>query len=287
MAKLIMMKGLPASGKSTSVKQMLQDNGNWVRVNKDLLREMLHFNKWTGNNEKLTMKAEKELAKFFLKQNINVMVDDTNLGESHKDIWKNIATETKAVFGILEKGTSVEECIERELERKKVGTHVIYKMALQYSKLEKPELGFVICDIDGTVANCEHRLHYVNGETKDWKGFFSEMMNDSPIESTISLIEEYQDKGHKIIFVSARSEDYRKETIEWLASKIPSIKYLTLIMRGSHDKRPDTEVKQQIFDLYFKDKYDIEVIVDDRPSVIRMWKQNNLNVIDVGKGEEF
>ena len=28
-------------------------------------------------------------------------------------------------------------------------------------------------------------------------------------------------------------------------------------------------------------------VIDDRPSVIRMWKENGLNVIDVGNGEEF
>ena len=32
----------------------------------------------------------------------------------------------------------------------------------------------VICDIDGTIANNDHRQHYLEGK-KDWEGFFSEL----------------------------------------------------------------------------------------------------------------
>ncbi len=58
-------------------------------------------------------------------------------------------------------------------------------------------------------------------------------------------------------------------------------------MRRSGDKRPDTEVKQQIYDTYFKDKYNIAYVIDDRPSVIQMWRSNGLEVIDVGEGVDF
>lgn len=57
-------------------------------------------------------------------------------------------------------------------------------------------------------------------------------------------------------------------------------------MRRAKDSRPDTEVKQDILDQYFKKEL-IDVVIDDRPSVIRMWRSNGLEVLDVGKGEEF
>ena len=58
-------------------------------------------------------------------------------------------------------------------------------------------------------------------------------------------------------------------------------------MRKSGDKRPDTDVKKEILDKYFKDKIKIFTVIDDRPSVIRMWKENKLDVIDVGDGIDF
>ena len=58
-------------------------------------------------------------------------------------------------------------------------------------------------------------------------------------------------------------------------------------MRREHDKRPDVEVKQQMLDTYFPDRSWIHCVIDDRPSVIRMWKANGLEVIDVENDEEF
>ena len=57
-------------------------------------------------------------------------------------------------------------------------------------------------------------------------------------------------------------------------------------MRASGDYRPDYIVKQEILDANF-DKGDVELVIEDRPSVIRMWKSNGLKVEDVGAGQEF
>lgn len=39
MSKLIVMRGLPASGKSTIAQGRMVNDGNTIRVNKDLLRK--------------------------------------------------------------------------------------------------------------------------------------------------------------------------------------------------------------------------------------------------------
>lgn len=280
MAKLIMMKGLPACGKSTRVKELIEEWGNWVRVNRDLLRTMLHFDKWTPKNEKLTVEAEKALVRHYLSKGVNVFVDDTNMSDSHEEMWKTITKECGGEFAKLEKDTPVDECLRREDERQKVGRNVIYKMALQFNKLDQPEKPFVLCDIDGTVADCEHRRDFVTGEKKDWKGFFGAMQADKPRREVIEMLKKYADDGHKIIFLTARPEDYRKVTENWIelfvASNLPKGSVLTIIMRNSGDSRPDTEVKQQMLEKYFKDKYPIETMIDDRPSVIRMWKEQGV-----------
>lgn len=286
MTNLIMMRGLPASGKSTHAKEILEQGG-WVRVNRDLLREMLHFNKWTGKNESRTVEAEKLLVKNFLSHGMNVIVDDTNMGDRHADMWRDVATKAKATFAILEKGTDFETCMIREIKRQKVGADVVVKMALQYEKYPKNEKPFILCDIDGTIADCSHRLTYLSDpKNKDWKGFFNAMGDDTPIQSTLDMLREYQKNGYKIIFLTARPEDYRQMTQDWVF-KHTNIYPLIIIMRNSGDSRPDTIVKQQMFETYFKDKYEVETMIDDRPSVIRMWKEIGVPVIDVGKGIEF
>jgi len=286
MAKLIMMKGLPASGKSTNAKE-LTAQGSWIRLNRDLLRTMLHFDKWSGFNEGLTVDAEKALARMFLAKGISVIIDDTNLTPKHKAMWLEIAKESNSEMATLEKNPPFDELIIREVKRDKVGVHVIYRMGFQFGKVLQPAKPFVLCDIDGTIADCSHRQMYVQGEgKKDWKTFFSMMDEDTPRLDVIKTVMEYKSKGHEIILLTARPEDYREMTEEWVA-KHTDIDPLTIIMRNSGDKRPDNEVKQQMFEMYFKDKYPIETMIDDRPVVIRMWQEIGVPVIDVGKGIDF
>lgn len=288
--KMIIMRGLPASGKSTEAEKLTQQ-GQTVRLNKDLLRTMLHYDKFNGINEGRTQEAQRTLAKNFLELGLNVIIDDTNLNPNTVDSWKNLAKEVGAKIEYVDMThVPVHECVKRDLVRKyrgerHVGETVIFKMALQYLDFWKGEKT-VVCDLDGTLCDTEHRLHFVRGEKKDWKGFF-EAMGDDPIRTeTVDKLLKY-DKTHKIIFVSARPEKYRDTTELWLERKLNGYRiHGALIMRSDNDKRPDTEVKSEIYDKYLKN-LDIELVIDDRPSVIRMWREKGLNVLDVGKGIEF
>lgn len=288
MPKLLMLKGLPASGKSTRAKEIVA-TGNYARVNRDLLRTMLHFDKWSGRNEGATVDAEKAIALALLQSGISVVVDDCNLNHSNRDVWKEVAKTATATFDVEKIDTSMEECLERDKGREKaVGRHVIVNMALQYGLYPKPALGFILCDLDGTLADITHRLQYTKDETKDWHKFFEEIPNDVLRGSTLDLILDYEKKGHEIIFVSARPDTYREQTEAWLEKVLKGYPiHKTLIMRKASDTRDDAEVKQQIYDTYFKEKYPIETVIDDRPKIIRMWRENGINVIDVGQGIEF
>lgn len=285
MSKLLMLSGLPASGKSTYAKEMVLGGGNWVRVNRDLLRTMLHFDKWSGKNEDITVKLEKQIARACLMNNINVIVDDTNLSEGHREMWKQLAKEEISGFEVKTFDTDAWECIKRDEKReKKVGRHLILNMAMQYNLV--PNLkNIVVCDIDGTVADITHRLEYVKGDKKDWKAFFGAMDKDTRRWSVYKqAMEEAVANDGELIFVSARPEDYREVTEKWLADNF--MEHTHLIMRPSGNSRPDTEVKQAIYDKFLK-KYNIIKVYDDRPSVIRMWRENGLEVEDVGSGKEF
>ena len=282
MAKMTIMVGLPASGKSTVAEQLLTV-GNTIRINKDLLRTMLHFDKWSGRNESTTREASRLIAKWFLINGKSVIIDDTNLNPSTVQSWVDLAKECDAKIEYNKLDTSVVECIERDSKReKKVGKHVIQKMALQHLDwLKGTET--IVCDIDGTLADCEHRRHHLQGETKDWHGFFNDMLKDTLREDVYI---QYMAEGYKKlrIIVSARPEDYRSMTEHWLQKE--GVLYDILIMREKGDSRPDTEVKKDIYDKYLR-KLNVTTVIDDRPSVIKMWREQGLNVIDVGNGIDF
>jgi predicted kinase len=296
MAKLIINIGLPASGKSTESEQKILREGNTVRINKDLLRTMLHFDKFNGRNEGLTRDASRTLAMYFLANGVNVIIDDTNLNPSTKQSWVDLAKQMEAKIEYLDMThVSVEECLRRDQFRdKKVGSHVIAKMAMQQLDWLKGKR-VVICDLDGTIANIDHRLQYASGETKDWGKFFAGIKDDLPRRDVLDQVSSLcAETDSHLIFVSARPENYREETVEWIAHNTFPLhfKYISpnnswlLLMREANDKRDDVLVKSEIYDKYLKN-LDIVAVFDDRPKVIRMWREKGLNTIDVGKGIEF
>ena len=291
MSKIYIMMGLPASGKSTRAQDILLRDGNAVRINKDLLRTMLHFDKFTGKAERKTRDAARALVKTFLSQGVNVIIDDTNLNPKTMQSWKDIAKEMSAKCEVVDMtDVSVIECVLRDRARdNQVGDTVIKNMALRYALTPPPKKGYVLCDIDGTIADTTNRLHYVRrpeGEKKDWKGFFSGISNDPVREDTRALLIDLYNQGYVIVFLSARPDTYQNDTIGWLSNHLLSFAY-TVIMRPAWDKRPDTEVKRDMLNQYFPDKSQIHLVIDDRPSIIRLWREMGLNVLDVGKGVEF
>lgn len=296
MAKIIMMRGLPASGKTTKAKEIVAGGGNFVRVNKDLLREMLHFGRFTGRNEGTTIKVEIALVKSLVVLGYNVIVDDTNLGDKHLQRWKGIADAVEARFEMCEMMTPCQECMARDEARSNsVGHHVIYQMAMESGLL--PSTAFTICDIDGTLADLTHRLGFlytnlvdeynklIPREKKDWEGFFAAADGD---RFKTEVWDQVKPFTPDVVLVSARPEKYRASTVAWLSKNgvIQNDGYRTLIMRRDGDRRDDDIVKKEILDRYFR-YYKVERVFDDRPRVIRMWRENGLNVVDVGNGLEF
>ena len=283
MSKLIILTGLPASGKSTHAKELMEKDGNCVRVNKDLLRTMLHFGEWSGKNEQSIRDAELLLAKSFLTQGRVVIVDDTNLNPKVLNSWLEFVSKEGYKHEIIPITTHYKECIKRDaLRENKVGRDVIVGMARRYGLYDNPRRD-VICDIDGTLCDISHRLHFVKQDPKDWKSFFSNISKDKPRAEVISKVNRLS-RDFTINLVSGRPETCKKETEEWLGTfEIP---YDFLLMRNGGDKRQDDIVKKDFLDNYFK-KENIELVIDDRPRVIRMWKENGLKVDDVGDGIEF
>lgn len=290
MSKMIIMEGLPASGKSTKAQEFVS-MGNTIRVNKDLLRTMLHFDKFTGINEGRTRDAARALAGAYLLDGLNVVIDDTNLNDGTRQSWVDLAKTLGAKIQHERVDTPVEECLRRDaLREKRVGAHVIIQMALQYRDYLKGEK-VVICDLDGTLCDIKHRLHFVRdlpeGQKKDWKGFFGAMSEDVVRMDVLDKLLAHEAAGNKIILVSARPDNYREQTEAWLERAFKGYKLDTaLIMRNAGDKRDDTEVKSDIYEKYLKN-LNITKVIDDRPAVIRMWREKGLDVDDVGGGVEF
>ena len=137
----------------------------------------------------------------------------------------------------------------------------------------------ICCDVDNTLANLKHRLHFVTGDRPDWKSFFAEMDKDTPIEDVVHLTKCLWEAGECIVIVSARPEDYRDVTEDWLVKN--GILYDRLYMRESGDYRKDSVVKTEILAQMNEDGYYPHLWIDDRKQVIDVIREQGVTVADI------
>jgi len=132
MRRVIILKGLPASGKSTWAKNFIQQNPDWVRVNKDDIRLELGDNYPTWyKKETAVFRRERQLIKEYLDNNKNIVIDNTHLNiRTLNDTIEFVENNGGVVEDIRFFQITVEEAISRDKSRDKpVGGHVIRQMA--------------------------------------------------------------------------------------------------------------------------------------------------------------
>ncbi|HJD19684.1 MAG TPA: hypothetical protein IAB21_04425 [Candidatus Avelusimicrobium excrementipullorum] len=141
----------------------------------------------------------------------------------------------------------------------------------------------ILFDIDGTLADLNGREEFLKQEPPDWKNFNAKMEEDIPNTPVVELYRTlYESRKFEIILVSGRQERFRKATETWLTwHEIP---FKTLLMRADNDQRPDREVKQDILNSLKTQGKDILFTVDDRQSVVDMWRANGITCLQCRKG---
>jgi predicted kinase len=260
MQKILVLKGLPGSGKTTYAFELMKKEPEvWKRINKDSLRSMVDGGQFSRKNEKAILQIRDHLIRIFLTQGFNVIVDDTNLAPVHertirdlveKGMEKNMIRPTE--IEVKEFVVPLDECIARDAKRngrEQVGEKVIREMWEKYysrneipSKLRlaypiQPHLPtIVICDIDGTLALHENRR----------SPFEYDKVGLDAINAPIALILNKLAHQFPVFLVSGRDELCRKQTMDWLA--LHGIPYSNLLMRKHKDNRKDTIVKLEMFD---------------------------------------
>lgn len=132
MAKLVLLRGLPASGKSTYSAQLVLQG--YKRINADDLRVMVDNGSYSKANEKYITDVMQTMAALALQSGLNVVYDNTNFNPFHVRWAKALARDLRCELEIVDIKTPLEVCILRDLERTKgrVGKDVIMKIYNRY-----------------------------------------------------------------------------------------------------------------------------------------------------------
>jgi len=140
----------------------------------------------------------------------------------------------------------------------------------------------VIFDIDGTLANLEHRRNFIASKPKNYKAFYAGMSYDLPIQPVIDVLKRLRKSGCRIILCSGRPDNYRVLTEEWCLAH--DIEAEGLYMRRANDFRGDDIIKQELLDQIMADGFDPQIVFDDRSRVVAMWRKNGLICAQVDEG---
>lgn len=267
------LKGLPASGKSTWAKDKINSSdGTTVRINKDSMRNMLGL-EFSRTFETTVVESCRAAGVSALHNGFNVIIDDTNFAPKHFNFWEALAKQHSYGLHKVFFNTPLDVCLTRDHDRiDKVGEQVIRDMYTKYH-YELPAQPMyvvqdrslphaIIVDIDGTTAIMNGRDPFD----------ISKVHTDLPNVPVAELIKTLHCVGKLIIFVSGRKDSCHADTAYWLYRTL-GFSDFKLIMRQTTDNRPDSIVKQEIYDERIKGKFYIEFVLDDRNSVVDMWRK--------------
>lgn len=148
----------------------------------------------------------------------------------------------------------------------------------------------VIFDLDGTLADIEHRKKFITGELGyvSWKNFNKpeNVAKDKPKPEVIKVFQMYKNAGYKVLIFTGRVDISREITENWLEENncVPD----KLIMRPNGNHRPDTEMKTKWLNEEFPNdtwKTEVEAAYEDRDKVVKMYRDMGIQCFQVEYGD--
>lgn len=139
-----------------------------------------------------------------------------------------------------------------------------------------------VFDIDGTIANNEHRSHLLPSSdfhlTSSWSDYNNACSGDSAIIPMINMVNALAELS-TVYIMTSRSDEVKWRTLKWLQNN--DVEYDRIYMRSRFDNRKDYIIKEEwLNDLCEGDKANV-IIFEDNPNVISHLRNCGYSVMSV------
>lgn len=299
MKLIVILVGPPGSGKST-LSKMYVDEG-YVRVN-------------TDDQDK---QGQRQIFEKAVADGKCIVVDRMNFDRNQRNNYLSLTKQNGYTSKIIVLHESFRTCLERANGRKdhptikddktaRIALDFFFKSyerptadeadSVEFRYPEGPKPSAVVCDLDGTLCNLDHRYHFVktgiqvNGSPKkDWKSFFANMSSDTPNLWCAEIVKSMA-KNHVIVYASGRPDSFGSETADWLVKHgmlDPAVfpEKPHLYMRPRSDHREDSIVKEIILDFEILTRFTPYFMIDDRARVVAMWRRRGFTCLHCADGD--
>lgn len=143
----------------------------------------------------------------------------------------------------------------------------------------------IIVDIDGTMANCDHRQELA--ETGQWEDFHGRCDQDTPYPDIITIVNTFSSAGFTVFACTGRNERHRPKTLEWLRKHQASVD--DIWMRADDDFGKDVEIKIALMEKHFGSKEavleNVLCVLEDRDKLVVGLRDYGLTVLQVREGK--
>ena len=141
----------------------------------------------------------------------------------------------------------------------------------------------IVFDIDGTLANVDHRRQFVATKPKNWAAWNAGMANDTLNEDIKWMLDSFRADGAIILICSGRGEENREVTKRWLWDN--GIIFDGLFMRQAKDYRKDSIVKVELLQQIREQWGNPFLWIDDRQQVVDAIRAEGIRVLQCAPGD--
>ena len=293
MPKIFILRGLPASGKSTLARKIVDANPtHTARFNWDDIRNMMGPY-WIPEREntKVLYALRDAFINNMMSNQWDIVVDNMNLNPKELEHYNKIVSEynnnhtDKYEIEVTTLFTPVEECVRRDaLRSNPIGESVIRSIWQRYrnflcteenkeivSKL-KPATDLpkaVIFDVDNTLC--------FNTSGRPYFGTAQGLLDDVPNVNAIIAAQVYHSGGIKVLLVTGRegTDEIKEATQKWMENnQVPIDEYY---FRPVNNRESGDKIKAQIIS-GISNKYNVIGIYEDSSKIVKSLREMGYTV---------